>query len=187
MSADNKAGYISELRGEYRKIADAHARAQEDKVRLPLTAARANALQLDWSGAYVPPKPSFLGSEVLADYPIADLVEIIDWTPFFQTWELSGRFPAILDDAKVGEAARSLYNDARAMLDKIVAEKWFKAQRRARLLAGQQRRRRHSCLCRRDARQADPRAARPAPAIVEARRPLQRVAVGFRRAARLAG
>jgi 5-methyltetrahydrofolate--homocysteine methyltransferase len=127
MSADNKAGYIAELRGEYMKIAAAHARAQEDKVRLPLAAARANALKLDWSGAYVPPKPSFIGSEVLADYPISDLVEIIDWTPFFQTWELSGKFPAILDDAKVGEAARSLYNDARAMLDKIVAEKWFKA------------------------------------------------------------
>ena len=127
MSADNKVAYVSELRGEYRKIADAHARAQEDKVRLPLATARANALKLDWLGAYVPPAPSFLGSEVLADYPIADLVEIIDWTPFFQTWELSGRFPAILDDAKVGEAARSLYNDARAMLDKIVAEKWFKA------------------------------------------------------------
>ncbi|MDP2294096.1 MAG: methionine synthase [Pseudolabrys sp.] len=127
MSADNKAGYISELRGEYKKIAAAHARAQEDKVRLPLAAARANAMKLDWSGAYVPPKPSFLGSELLADYPISDLVDIIDWTPFFQTWELSGKFPAILDDAKVGEAARNLYNDARAMLDKIVAEKWFKA------------------------------------------------------------
>ena len=83
--------------------------------------------KFDWSGAYVPPKPSFLGTEVLNDYPIADLVDIIDWTPFFQTWELSGKFPAILDDPKVGEAARSLYNDARAMLDKIVAEKWFKA------------------------------------------------------------
>jgi 5-methyltetrahydrofolate--homocysteine methyltransferase len=127
MSADNKAGYIAELRGEYRKIAAAHARAQQDKVRLPLAAARANAMKLDWSGAYVPPVPAFTGSKVLNDYPVADLVEIIDWTPFFQTWELSGKFPAILDDAKVGEAARSLYNDARAMLDKIVAEKWFTA------------------------------------------------------------
>jgi 5-methyltetrahydrofolate--homocysteine methyltransferase len=127
MSADNKAGYIAELRGEYRKIAAAHARAQQDKVRLPLAAARANAMKLDWSGAYVPPVPAFTGSKVLNDYPVADLVEVIDWTPFFQTWELSGKFPAILDDAKVGEAARSLYNDARAMLDKIVAEKWFTA------------------------------------------------------------
>jgi 5-methyltetrahydrofolate--homocysteine methyltransferase len=127
MSADGRSGYVAELRGEYAKIAAAHARAQEDKVRLPLGQARGNALKLDWSGAYVPPKPSFLGTEVLADYPIADLVEIIDWTPFFQTWELSGKYPAILDDAKVGDAARSLFNDARAMLDKIVAEKWFKA------------------------------------------------------------
>ncbi len=127
MSQENKAGYIAELRGEYRKIAEAHARAQADKVRLPLAAARANAVKPDWSGSYVPPKPAFLGSKMLEDYPIADLVEIIDWTPFFQTWELSGRFPSILDDAKVGEAARALYADARAMLEKIVAEKWFKA------------------------------------------------------------
>ena len=114
MSADNKAGYIADLRGEYRKIAEAHARAQEDKVRLPLAAARANAMKLDWSGAYVPPKPSFIGSEMLADYPIADLVDIIDWTPFFQTWELSGKFPAILDDAKMGERRRAIFTTMRA-------------------------------------------------------------------------
>ena len=127
MSAEGKIGYVSDLRGEYVKIAAAHARAQEDKVRLPLTAARANVLKLDWSGAYVPPKPTFLGTKVLADYPIAELVDYIDWAPFFATWELSGKFPAILDDAKYGAAARPLYNDARAMLDKIVKEKWFKA------------------------------------------------------------
>jgi 5-methyltetrahydrofolate--homocysteine methyltransferase len=127
MSAEGKAGYVSDLRGEYVKIAAAHARAQEDKVRLPLVAARGNALKLDWSGAYVPPKPTFLGTKVLDDYPIAELVDYIDWTPFFSTWELSGKFPAILDDAKYGAAARPLYDDARAMLDKIVAERWFKA------------------------------------------------------------
>ncbi len=127
MSAEAKAGYVSDLRGEYAKIAAAHARAQEDKARLPLAAARANALKLDWSGTYAPPKPSFIGTKAFDDYPIAELVPYIDWTPFFQTWELAGKFPAILDDAKVGEAARSLYDDARAMLDKIVAEGWFKA------------------------------------------------------------
>ena len=127
MSREGRPGYVADLRGEYVKIAAAHARAQEDKVRLPLAAARGNALKLDWSGAYVPPKPSFLGSKVLADYPIAELVDYIDWTPFFSTWELTGKFPAILDDAKFGAAARSLYDDARAMLDKIVAERWFKA------------------------------------------------------------
>jgi len=126
MSAENKAGYVADLRGEYVKIADAHARAQEEKMRLPLTTARGNALKLDWS-AYVPPKPSFLGTKTFNDYSIAELSEYIDWTPFFQTWELAGKFPAILDDAKVGEAARSLYDDACAMLDKIVAERWFRA------------------------------------------------------------
>jgi 5-methyltetrahydrofolate--homocysteine methyltransferase len=127
LSAEAKAGYVADLRGEYAKIAAAHARAQEDKARLSLAAARGNALKLDWSGQYQPPKPAFLGSKVLNDYPVEELVEFIDWTPFFQTWELSGKFPAILDDAKVGEAARALYDDARAMLDKIVKENWFKA------------------------------------------------------------
>ncbi len=127
MSREAKGNYVSELRGEYTKLAAAHARAQADKVRLPLAAARANAPKLDWSGAYVPPKPAFLGTKTLIDYPIAELIDTIDWTPFFQTWELQGKYPAILDDAKFGQVARSLYDDARAMLDKIVAERWFTA------------------------------------------------------------
>src|SRR5207344_2343488 len=127
MSVDARAGYVAELRGEYARIAAAHARAQEDKARLPLATARANALKLYWSGAYQPPEPKFIGTEVLNDYPVKELIEYIDWTPFFSTWELSGKFPAILDDAKFGEAARSLYEDARAMLDKIVDEHWFRA------------------------------------------------------------
>ena len=127
MSPEAKAGYVAGVRNEYAKVAAAHARAQEDKARLSLAAARANALKLDWSGAYQPPKPAKLGTQVLDDYPIAELVDFIDWTPFFQTWELAGKFPAILDDAKVGEAARALYDDARAMLERIVAERWFKA------------------------------------------------------------
>jgi 5-methyltetrahydrofolate--homocysteine methyltransferase len=126
MSRDQRAPYVAELRGEYARIATAHARAQEDKARLPLVAARGNALKLDWS-AYVPPQPSFIGSKVLDDYPVAELIDFIDWTPFFQTWELKGKFPAILDDAKFGRVARSLFEDARAMLDKIVAERWFTA------------------------------------------------------------
>jgi 5-methyltetrahydrofolate--homocysteine methyltransferase len=127
MSVNARAGYVAELRGEYARIAAAHARAQEDKARLPLAAARANALKLDWSGAYQPPEPKFIGTEVLNDYPVKELIDYIDWTPFFSTWELSGKFPAILDDAKFGQAARSLYEDARAMLDKIVDEHWFRA------------------------------------------------------------
>src|SRR5262249_59983327 len=87
---------------------------------------RANSLKLDW-GAYAPTRPSFIGTRVLADQSLTDLVPFIDWSPFFATWELTGKFPAILDDAKVGEAARALYDDARKMLDKIIAERWFRA------------------------------------------------------------
>src|SRR5690606_3713106 len=85
MSPEQRSGYVSDLRNEYRRIADAHARAQEDKARLSLAAARANAPKFDWSGAYLPPKPSFIGTQVMADYPVSDLIGIIDWTPFFQT------------------------------------------------------------------------------------------------------
>ncbi|WP_347263855.1 vitamin B12 dependent-methionine synthase activation domain-containing protein, partial [Nitrobacter sp.] len=101
-------------------------RAQQDKKRLPLAAARANAVPIDWSG-YRPVRPAFLGTKAFADYPLEELVEVIDWTPFFQVWELAGRFPAILDDKVVGETARALYDDARKMLDLIVKEKWFTA------------------------------------------------------------
>jgi len=127
MSREARSGYVTGLRGEYAKIAATHARAQEDKLRLSLAAARGNALKLDWSGAYRPPRPSFLGARTLADYPVAELIDYIDWTPFFQTWELKGKFPAIFDDEKYGEAARALYEDAQAMLQKIAAERWFTA------------------------------------------------------------
>jgi 5-methyltetrahydrofolate--homocysteine methyltransferase len=127
MSASARGGYVADIRGEYAKIAAAHARAQEDKHRLTLADARANALKLDWSGAYRSPPPRFTGIRVLSDYPLAELVDYIDWSPFFATWELTGKFPAILDDAKFGAAARSLYEDARAMLATIIAERWFRA------------------------------------------------------------
>ncbi len=127
LSPGQKSGYVAEVRGEYAKLAAAHARAQADKVRLPIAAARANAPKFDWSGAYQPPKPTFIGARAMLDYPIAELIDYIDWSPFFSTWELKGKFPAILDDEKFGRVARSLYEDARAMLDKIVAERWFTA------------------------------------------------------------
>jgi len=126
MSAQQRPAYVADVREEYAKIAAAHARAEENKQRLSLAAARSNAARLDWAN-YAPPKPTFIGTRVFADYPLADLVPTIDWTPFFQTWELSGKFPAILDDAKVGAAARALYTDAQAMLKRIVDEKWLGA------------------------------------------------------------
>jgi 5-methyltetrahydrofolate--homocysteine methyltransferase len=127
MSEQARAPYIADLRTEYARIAAAHARGEENKQRLSLKAARGNALKLNWSGNYVPPKPRFLGARVLEDYPIAELVDYIDWSPFFATWELAGKYPAILDDAKVGAAARSLFEDAKAMLRKIAQERWFHA------------------------------------------------------------
>ncbi len=127
MSGTAREGYVADIRQEYARIAAAHARGEEAKRRLSLRDARANALRLDWSGAYRPPRPSFFGTRVLEDYAVAELRDIIDWTPFFATWELTGKYPAILDDAKYGEAARSLFEDAQAMLDRIAAERWFRA------------------------------------------------------------
>jgi 5-methyltetrahydrofolate--homocysteine methyltransferase len=126
LSQDKREDYISEVRRDYTKIADAHFRAQQNKKRLSLEAARANALKIDWSKT-TPKKPSFLGVKTFSNYPLAELAEHIDWTPFFQAWELAGRFPAILKDPNVGEVAQSLYNDARKMLDTIIKENWFTA------------------------------------------------------------
>ncbi len=125
LSPENKAGTVEAIRAEYRKVADAHARSEREKTRLPLARARANAFPVDWTG-YAPPRPKLLGTKVFEQVDVAELVPYIDWTPFFQTWEMKGRFPAILDDPKQGEAARALYDDAQAMLARIVAETWFK-------------------------------------------------------------
>jgi 5-methyltetrahydrofolate--homocysteine methyltransferase len=127
LSPERREAYAAEMRADYAKISAAHFRAQADKKRLKLADARANAVAIDF--AKTPPKqPAFLGIKSFSDYDLAELADYIDWTPFFQTWELTGRFPAILDDPKVGEVARSLYDDARKMLDLIVRENWFKAQ-----------------------------------------------------------
>jgi len=126
MSSQNRAAYVAETRTEYARIAAAHARGEQNKQRVSIADARANALKLDWK-SYAPPRPGFFGTRVFADYELAELEPLIDWSPFFATWELTGKFPAILDDPKFGEAARALYADARAMLDKIIAERWFRA------------------------------------------------------------
>ncbi|MFZ0114372.1 MAG: vitamin B12 dependent-methionine synthase activation domain-containing protein, partial [Xanthobacteraceae bacterium] len=126
MSRARRPQYVADVKAEYARVAAAHGRAERDKRRLPLRAARDNALRLDWS-SYVPPRPSFLGVRSFADRPLADLIEFIDWTPFFSTWELTGKYPAILEDKKFGEAARALYGDAQKMLARIVEERWFRA------------------------------------------------------------
>jgi 5-methyltetrahydrofolate--homocysteine methyltransferase len=125
MAHDTRARYVADIRGEYARIAAAHARGENNKQRLPLAAARANALRLDWSGAYAPPLPQFLGTRTFTDVSVAELIDYIDWTPFFATWELTGKYPAILNDPALGEAARSLYADAQDMLRRMIAEGWF--------------------------------------------------------------
>jgi 5-methyltetrahydrofolate--homocysteine methyltransferase len=127
LSKPKKSGYIAEIRAEYAKLADAHARQQEDRQRLPLAQARGNAMKLDWSAEYRPPRPVLLGTKVFADYPLEELVDYIDWSPFFATWELAGKYPAIFEDAKFGAAARSLFADAQKLLASIIAERSFGA------------------------------------------------------------
>jgi len=124
ISKETRGATIEKVRAEYAKVADAHKRSEADKQRLPLAKARTNAFKIDWS-AYKPAKPSFTGTRVYGSYEVADLVPYIDWTPFLQTYEFKGRFPAILDDPEQGPAARALYEDAQGMLKQIVEERWF--------------------------------------------------------------
>ncbi len=124
LSPDNKADYIAGIQSEYEKVTAAHERNEAAKKRLPIANARENALKIDW-GAFAPVKPSFLGTKIISDFDLAEIARYIDWTPFFQTWEMRGRFPAILEDEAQGEAARQLWADAQAMLKKIIDEKWF--------------------------------------------------------------
>ena len=125
LSETDAGRYAAQVREDYAAMREAHARQHRVRDRLPLTAARANRLKLVFDG-YRPPAPAVPGLTVFADYDLAELVGRIDWGPFFQVWELSGRFPDILDDAKVGEAARSVYADAQAMLQRIVGENWLR-------------------------------------------------------------
>ncbi len=124
LSPEGRSGFVAATRDEYARVAEMHERAEREKQRLPLAAARGNAVRIDWSG-YVPPRPSFTGTRVFETWDLAELARYIDWTPFFQTWELKGRFPAILDDPRQGEAARQLHTDAQAMLQQIIGQRWF--------------------------------------------------------------
>jgi 5-methyltetrahydrofolate--homocysteine methyltransferase len=124
ISKETRGGVIEKVQAEYAKVADAHARSELDKQRLPLAKARANAFKIDWTD-YAPKKPSFTGTRVYGSYEVADLVPYIDWTPFLQTYEFKGRYPAIFEDPNQGPAAKALFEDAQAMLKQIVAERWF--------------------------------------------------------------
>ena len=112
--------YAAEVRDEHEALRRERGDRRAGERRLTLAEARANRLRVDWAGV-APPAPSFVGVRTFRDYPLAELVDRIDWTPFFTTWELRGAYPAILDDPTVGAAARDLHRDAVALLERIVA------------------------------------------------------------------
>ncbi|MDP3174562.1 MAG: vitamin B12 dependent-methionine synthase activation domain-containing protein, partial [Phenylobacterium sp.] len=127
LSSQERERHMAETREEYVRVREQFARGQNQRARAPLADARANAFDIDWAG-YEPPAPSFTGTRTFHAYDLAELARHIDWSPFFASWELVGRFPMILEDEVVGEAASDLYRDAQAMLEKIIAEKWFEAR-----------------------------------------------------------
>jgi len=127
LSPSEKVRLQAETRADYVKVREQFARGQGNRARATLAEARANAFKPDWS-SYDPPKPAFIGTRAYGAYDLGDLARHIDWSPFFASWELVGRFPQILEDDVVGEAARDLYKDAQAMLKRIIDEKWFEAR-----------------------------------------------------------
>ncbi|WP_027873775.1 methionine synthase [Spongiibacter marinus] len=126
ISQDLKAQFVADRRDEYERIRARRAGNAQKTRLLDYSAACERALPFDWSD-YQPPKPSFTGTKVFEDYPLEALRETIDWTPFFISWGLAGKYPKILSDEKVGEAAQNLYDDAQKMLDKLINEKHIKA------------------------------------------------------------
>ncbi|MBL8551551.1 MAG: methionine synthase [Hyphomonadaceae bacterium] len=120
----DKDGLVADARKDQEEARAAFLAGQDKRPRLPIATARKRAPQLAFDGVV---KPSFLGVRAFRDFPLAELVPYIDWTPFFASWELIGRYPLILEDDVVGEAARTLFADAKAMLARMVEEKWVQA------------------------------------------------------------
>jgi 5-methyltetrahydrofolate--homocysteine methyltransferase len=127
LSPTERDRLMAETAADYVKVRAAFARGQDKRARATLAEARDNAFTPDWT-AYEPPAPSFLGTRAFEAYDLADLARHIDWSPFFASWELIGRYPQILEDDVVGEAATNLFADAQAMLKQIIEEKWFTAR-----------------------------------------------------------
>jgi 5-methyltetrahydrofolate--homocysteine methyltransferase len=124
--SDAREAYLAEVRTDYEKIRTQHAAKKGPGPLHPIAGARRLGHPTDWT-SYVPPRPLKTGLVALRDYPLAELVEYIDWTPFFQAWELSGPYPKILQDPVVGEAARKLFAEAQEALERIVRERWVVA------------------------------------------------------------
>ena len=126
LSDDGREAYLSQVSADYERIREQHRDKKGPGPLLPIAEARRLGQKTDWT-SYAPPAPAKPGVTVLKEYPLSELVDYIDWTPFFQTWELSGSYPKILDDKVVGEAARKLFAEAKEMLATIIKEKWVVA------------------------------------------------------------
>jgi 5-methyltetrahydrofolate--homocysteine methyltransferase len=126
LQPDTKATYAKSLREEYDALREGYLNRSREKNFLSIEEARKNKFKIDWDN-YEPVKPNFIGTKTI-EVELSELVGFIDWTPFFQSWELYGKFPAILTDEIVGEQATNLFEDAQKMLAKIVSGKWFTAK-----------------------------------------------------------
>jgi 5-methyltetrahydrofolate--homocysteine methyltransferase len=126
LSRDQREGFLMGVTSEYQKLREDFGSKRSAKQLIDYTAAKRNPASIEWSG-YRPPSPAFTGTRVFHDYPLEEIVNYIDWQPFFITWEMHGKFPAILKDELVGEEATKLFNDAKTMLDKVIREQWLKA------------------------------------------------------------
>ncbi len=127
LSETRREEFVAEVRADQETARQRHAKGQEAKKLPSIADARAAKADIDWT-TFAPVKPQFLGLKSFDNYDLAELATRIDWTPFFRTWELSGVYPAVLDDDIVGESARSLFKDANAMLEKIITERWLEAR-----------------------------------------------------------
>src|SRR6185437_15744722 len=146
LSDEQRPALLADIDEDYNALRERYAARNDAKVILPIEAARANRTPIDWTG-YRPPRPRLLAQQApdvhhdderalgsatqfvktFHDYPLAELREYIDWQPFFNSWEMKGRFPDILNNPASGEAARKLYDDAQQMLDTAIKEKWLTA------------------------------------------------------------
>jgi len=125
-NATEHEAFVNNIKNEYEQIRAQRASRQSAKQYISLEQARANKFRPDWD-TYAPPKPLFLGIKTFENYSIEELSGYIDWTPFFQSWQLAGKYPAILEDVVVGAEAQKLYHDARVMLRRIIDEQWLRA------------------------------------------------------------
>lgn len=125
LMSDNADAYLAEVAEEYELVRTRHANRKATPL-VSLAEARAGRPEIDWAG-YTPPRPKFIGRRTFKNYDLSEVVQFLDWTPFFQTWSLFGQFPAILDDKVVGEQARKVYEEGQAMLKKIIEGRWLTA------------------------------------------------------------